>query len=376
MKAKDRLGVFSDYNKALIAEGLPTLTMSDMGLNADGSLASERAAGAAAAPVAPEQAPAGAPVAGPVAPGGAAPAPGVAPAGGPVAPGQAPTVAAVPGARPTMAEIEKRKLEEKATLAVTETEQKEYVKETKPAITQAASDGQAVGNARRQQLDLIKKNPSILNIMNGTGTQFDQARNVITRIASGAYSDDNKEALYKDIKATGMGQAEQAALVDFANLNTGINSKTLKANSGAGSISNAEQQANKDANIGNIDRIPAYAALSGLHRSQFSGDLQASKQAFLDQHPEIKSTAQFNSAWQKQEANLLKGYQGIAKARFDVMGKPPEANAGPEALAAYKDRVFRAFEAYPAPQYDSATGQWNYQTANAKRAAMKQILGQ
>ena len=340
-----------------------------MGLNPDGSLANEKAA-APVAPVAPVAgAGAGAaPVAGPVAPSGAAPAPAVAP----VAPGVAPAT----GVRPSLAEIEKRKLEEKAALAVTETEQKEFAKETKTAIGESAQGGQAIGNARRQQLDLIKRNPSILNIMNGTGTQFDQARNIITRIASGAYSDDNKEALYKDIKATGMGTAEQAALIDFANLNTGINAKTLKANSGAGSISNAEQQANKDANIGNVDRIPAYAALSGLHRSQFSGDLQASKQAFLDQHPEIKSTAQFNSAWQKQEANLLKGYQGIAKARFDVMGKPPEANAGPEALAAYKDRVFRAFEAYPAPQYDSATGQWNYQTANAKRAAMKQILGQ
>jgi hypothetical protein len=324
-------------------------------------------AGAAAAPVAPI-APSGA--------AGGAPVPAVAPAGGPVAPGQAPAVTAVPGRRETVDEGKRRQAEEKKALEVSKAEQEIFAKDTKTAIAQSSNDGLAVGNARRQQLDLIKKNPSILNIMNGTGTQFDQARNVITRIASGAYSDENKEALYKDIKATGMGQAEQAALIDFANLNTGINAKTLKANSGAGSISNAEQQANKDANIGNIDRIPAYAAMSGLHRSQFSGDLQASKQAFLDQHPEIKSTAQFNSAWQKQEANLLKGYQGIAKARFDVMGKPPEANAGPEALAAYKDRVFRAFEAYPAPQYDSATGQWNYQTANAKRAAMKQILGQ
>jgi hypothetical protein len=269
---------------------------------------------------------------------------------------------------------ETQKAEEKVVREVGEAEQKKFL-ESKQTIGESSLGGQAIGNARRQQLDLIKQNPSILNIMNGTGTQFDQARNIITRIATGAYTDENKEALYADIKNSGMGQAEQAALREFANLNTGINAKTLKANSGAGSISNAEQQANKDANIGNVDRIPAFAALAGLHRSQFSGDLAASKQAFLDAHPEFKTDAQFNSAWQKEEAKHLNTYRAIAKARFDVMGKPPEANASKEALAAYKDRIFKAFEAYPAPQFDSTTGKWNYQTANAQRAAALAILG-
>jgi hypothetical protein len=282
----------------------------------------------------------------------------------------------VAGATPAAIEEARKTQEAEAAVVrqVGEAEQKKFI-ESKQAIGESSQGGQAISNARRQQLDLIKQNPSILNIMNGEGTQFDQARNIITRIATGAYSDDNKEALYLDIKNSGMGQAEQAALRDFANLNTGINAKTLKANSGAGSISNAEQQANKDANIGNVDRIPAFAALSGLHRSQFSGDLAASKQAFLDAHPEFKTDAQFNSAWQKEEAKHLNTYRAIAKARFDVMGKPPEANASKEALAAYKDRIFKAFEAYPAPQFNSTTGKWNYQTANAQRAAALAILG-
>lgn len=285
---------------------------------------------------------------------------------------------AIPGTsvtgRMTPSQAEKLKAEEKVTREVGEAEQKKFI-ESKRDIGESSSGGQSIGSARRQQLDLIKQNPSILNIMNGSGTQFDQARNIITRIATGAYSDENKEALYADVKNTGLGQAEQAALRDFANLNTGINAKTLKANSGAGAISNAEQQANKDANIGNVDRIPAFAALSGLHRSQFSGDLAASKQAFLDKNPELKTDAQFNSAWQKEEAKHLNTYRAIAKARFDVMGKPPEANASKEAMNAYKDRVFRAFEAYPAPQWDAASGKWNYQTANAQRAAALSILG-
>ena len=296
----------------------------------------------------------------------------------PQAQGVQPVAAIAPGMTPAQREQATKlgTVQGEANIKVSEAEQKQFAEKTKTSVGEAAQGGLEIGSARRQQLDLIKQNPSILNIMNGTGTQFDSARNMIVRMASGAYSDDNKEALYKDIKNLGLSPAEQGALTDFANLNTGINAKTLKLNSGAGSISNAEQQANKDANIGNIDRITAYAALSGLYRSQFAGDLQTSKQAFLDKHPEIKTDSQYNSAWQKEESNLLKGYQGIAKARFDVMGRPPEANASKEAMAAYKDRVFKAFEAYPAPTFDTNTGSWNYQTANAKRAAMKQILGQ
>jgi hypothetical protein len=42
----------------------------------------------------------------------------------------------------------------------------------------------------------------------------------------------------------------------------------------------------------------------------------------------------------------------------------------------FKDKVFKAFEMYPAPQFDSETGKWNYQTANAQRAAARRLLGQ
>jgi hypothetical protein len=140
-------------------------------------------------------------------------------------------------------------------------------------------------------------------------------------------------------------------------------------------VSEAEQRANKEANIGNIDRIETYAALAGLTRSQFTGDLNASKQAFLAARPDIKTTTQWNTEWQKQESQLMRQYQAIAKGRFDIMGKPPKAGAAPAEMSAYRDRVFRAFEVYPAPQFDPATNKWDYVTANAKRAAMSAVLG-
>jgi len=276
------------------------------------------------------------------------------------------------------AQREREKKEREAGLEVQTTEQKEFVKETKPAVGQTASDGQAVANARRQQLDIIKRNPSIVNIMNGQGTQYDQARRIMINAISGAYGAEERQQLATDLGQVmnKLTEAEQGALTEFVNLNTVVNAKTLRANAGPGAVSDAEQRANKEANVGNVDRIPAYAAMAGLHRSQFNGDLAASKQAFLQANPQFKTTSEFNSAWQKQEALRLKEYQAIAKARFDVMGRAPESSASPEAIKAYRNRVFVAFEAYPAPQYDMATNKWNYQTANARRAAMAAVLGQ
>ena len=296
------------------------------------------------------------------------------PAGVAVTPG----AQTVPGAPPAVAPAPEllRPIEgQKQERAVLQKEQEQFATKTKSEIGEAASNGQFVAQARRQQLDLIKSNPAIVNIMNGTGTSYDKAKNVIISAMSGRYGSEEKEQLYKDIKATGLGEAEIGALQEFLNINTTINAKTLRLNSGGGSVSDAEQRANKEANIGNIDRIPVYAALAGLHRSGFAGDLNGSKQQFMAANPQLRTTTEFNSAWQKQEALLLKQYQAIAKARFDVMGKLPAANADASTLAAYRDRVFRAFEAYPAPTFNYESEKWDYKTANAKRAAMSAILG-
>lgn len=273
---------------------------------------------------------------------------------------------------------EQAKKDREAGLEVQTAEQKDFVTKTKPEVGTTASDGLVIANARRQQLDVIKNNPSIINIMNGQGTTYDQARRIMINAVSGAYGREERQELSNDLSQVlnKLTEGEQAALQEFVNINTVVNAKTLRANAGPGAVSEAEQRANKEANVGNIDRIPAYAALSGLNRSQFTGDLAASKQAFMQANPQLKTTGEFNSAWQKQESLRLKEYQAIAKARFDVMGKAPAPNASPEAIKAYRDRVFRAFEAYPAPTYDPNTNKWNYQTANARRAAMAAVLGQ
>jgi len=378
-----KLKAVAEFRQAAINRGEPDLTdaeLSAMGVDRPDLGPARQQAGAPAAAAAQ-----------------GAPAPQAGKVAAPIAPipveGQAPTTLApvnpnapAPGTSVTgrmtpeamkRAEAEAKLARESATEVQT-TEQKEYVKETKPAVGQTSSDGQAVANARRQQLDIVKNNPSIVNILNGQGTQYDQARRIMINAVSGAYGAEEKKQLADDLGQVmnKLTESEQGALQEFVNLNTVVNAKTLRANAGPGAVSDAEQRANKEANVGNVDRIPAYAAMAGLHRSQFSGDLAASKQAFLAANPQIKTTSEFNTAWQKQEAMRLKEYQNIAKARFDVMGRAPATNASPEAIKAYRDRVFRAFEAYPAPTYDVGSNKWNYQTANARRAAMAAIAGQ
>lgn len=359
-----------------------------------GGAATQAARPSAAPAPAPAQA-APAPQAGPVAPpaqapgavvpvvpgavpGQAAPAPAqAAPAPGavaPVRPGALPPAAA-PAAAPQGQYPGQRARE-------SETSQREreafVAKEgTKDQIGVSASDGATVANIRRQQMDIIKSNPSIINILNGQGTQYDRARRIIINAVTGSYSSEDKQRMADDLNQLvgKLDTGQLGALQEFVNMNTVVNAKTLRANSGPGAVSEAEQRANKEANIGNVDRIEAYAALAGLHRSQFTGDLNASKQAFLASRPDIQTTTQWNSEWQRRESELMRQYQSIAKGRFEIMGKAPAANASPQEMAAYRDRVFRAFEVYPAPTFNPNSNRWDYGTPNARRRAMDAALG-
>jgi len=126
-KAKDRLSIFSDTNKALVAEGLPTLTMAQMGLAQDGSLTSEKAAPPQAAAT-QTAAPAAA-----ATPTGNVAAP-VAPEGGAVAAPVSPEAAARP---PTLNEINKRKEEEKSARETKEAAAKKIATEAAEAVSQS-----------------------------------------------------------------------------------------------------------------------------------------------------------------------------------------------------------------------------------------------
>jgi hypothetical protein len=261
--------------------------------------------------------------------------------------------------------------------AVGKAAQEQFVSKTIPAIIEEGTNGSSVANIRTQQINTIKDNPSILGIFNGRGTEYDKARNVITKLITGAYGSDNSGDFYKEISNIKLSEPERAALENFGNLNMEINSKTLKANTGGGQISNAEQKINKEANLANIAEQTPLASLQGLYRSQFQGNLNTYKQYYASNQPDLNTDAKFAAAWQKEQARLSRAYTGIMEARAEYLKQylPPK-DASPQQLDAFKDKVFKAFEMFPAPTFDAISGKWNYQTANAERAAARKLIGQ
>lgn len=260
--------------------------------------------------------------------------------------------------------------------AVGKAAQEQFATKTIPAIIEEGTNGSSVANIRTQQINTIKDNPSILGIFNGSGTKYDQARNVITKLISGAYGAENSGDFYKELNAIGLSSTERAALENFGNLNMEVNSKTLKANTGGGQISNAEQKINQQANLGQIAEQTPLASLQGLYRSQFTGNLNNYKQYFASQNPDLNTDAKFAAAWQKEQALYSKAYTGIMEARAEYLKQylPPK-DASAQQLDAFRDKVFKAFEMYPAPTFDATTGKWSYVTKNAELAAARKLQG-
>ena len=255
----------------------------------------------------------------------------------------------------------------------------QFVKTTVPAVIEQGNNGRDIATARRQQLSIIENNPSILDIYNGSGTQYDRGRNVISKLLTGVYNENNSGDFYKDVQATGLDSNQRSAIEQMWNLTQGINGKTLKTNTGGGPVSNADMRTNQAANLQNFTETTPLGALQVINRSKFQGDLDAAKTAFIAANPQFNDDVKFNSAWAKESAKYTKAYEGIAEERANFL-KPfaPPKNATKEQLSAFRDKVFKSFEMYPVPTFDPAGApgkQWSYGTANAERAAAKKLLG-
>lgn len=260
--------------------------------------------------------------------------------------------------------------------AVGKVAQEQFVKTTVPAVLEQGNNGRDIATARRQQVAIIENNPSILDIYNGSGDNYDRARNVISKLLTGVYNENNSGDFYKDVQATRLSQNERAAIEQMWNLTQGINGKTLKSNTGGGPVSNADMRTNQAANLQNFTETTPLGALQVINRSKFQGDLDTAKAAFVAKNPNLTDDVKFNDAWSKESARYTKAYEGIADARAQFL-KPfaPPKDATKEQLSVFRDKVFKSFEMYPVPAYDAEAGKWTYGTANAERAAAKKLLG-
>lgn len=280
------------------------------------------------------------------------------------------------------AEAEARKRREKlfeSDVNVTEAEQKEFVKHKDTVLDQAEA-GRKVAQTTRSQTNDLMNDPVVIGIMNGSGTNYANAGKLIREMASGAYAGDgdNGKRLADDIRHLTIPQPQKDVLLRYAQQNTLINAATLKANTGGGQISNAEQNMNKQANMTNIGDLTPFAALNGLGRRQFQGDLTQERQALLTTG-RFSTRAQFEDAWTKIQDQRVKQYESIYKGRLDLI-KPyaEKATQNPndaQAQQRYRDAAIHAFRVYPTPDYNPQTGQWEYKTKESKRAAMNAIVG-
>ena len=256
-------------------------------------------------------------------------------------------------------------------------EQKDFVT-YKGVVQDKAESGREVARVTRQQVKDLMQDPVIIGIMNGSGTQYAAAGKVIREMAAGAYSDDdNGKRLADDIRGLSLTQPQKDALSRYAQANTNINRSTLKANTGGNNISNAEQNSNKAANMNNIGDLTPFAALSGLSRRSYSGDLTQEKAAMLA-NSKYLTRDQFDQAWQKTEDQRVKQYEGIYRARLELI-KPfsDKANANPndeQAQQRYRDAAIHSFRVYPTPEYTAGVG-WTFKTPESKRAAMAAAAG-
>jgi hypothetical protein len=146
-------------------------------------------------------------------------------------------------------------------------------------------------------------------------------------------------------------------------LNNQIAPLTLRANAGPGAVSDAEQKANREANV-DIARQPLYSGLTLMTRDQFNKDLAVAKNDFRSNNPEIRKTDALNKAWAGQEKRANEAYDSIYAARAAYIAKHNLDGKNPGA-------VVDAFKYYPVPTWTGSN--WDYGTEYAKKAARKPL---
>jgi hypothetical protein len=284
-------------------------------------------------------------------PGMAAPAPetvtqSVAPAPGVTSGGAVSPQAARPSAGVTPASIEVGQVGAEAAA-------KEFVKFSAEDITPKADAGSQVARIRKAQIkgpDGILANPELAGILQGQGGTGAEVLNIIRDTVTGNFKEG--EELSRRINALNLTQRQKDVLNTQIGLATSLNPLTLKANAGPGAVSDAEQKANRQANV-DIARSPLYTGLTLMTRSQFTNDLSVARAEFKAARPDLNTTEKFNSAWNTEKSRLNKEYDAIYEARAKYIAQYNKDGKNPGA-------VVDAYKYYPVPEYDSETKTWTY----------------
>jgi hypothetical protein len=252
-----------------------------------------------------------------------------------------------------------------ANIDIATQERTKFLDYAEKDITPKADAGGTISGIRKQQLkgpDGILNNPEIVGMLSGQGGTVAEVGNIIRDLVTGARTD---EELSTRVASLGLNQRQKDVLMNQIALNRQVAPFTLKQNAGPGSVSDAEQKANREAAV-NIARVPLYTAVTMLSKDQFDKDLSVAREAFRTQNRELTTTDSFNAAWNKEKARLSREYDQIYADRAKYIGKYYQDGANPKAIT-------EAYKHYPVPEYNRETGSWNYGTDFARKSARPRL---
>jgi hypothetical protein len=327
-----KIKAFGDLNNERVLAGLPPMTPAEMGVSTTPALQTPTGVSAGVVPQAP--------------------APGMAPApGGAVSPQAAaaiPQIAAAPAPAQPVTGVGLQAGREATAAAA-----KEFVKFSAEDITPKADAGSQVSRIRKAQIkgpDGILANPELAGILQGQGGAGTEVLNIIRDTVTGNFTEG--EELSRRINALNLTQRQKDVLNTQIGLARQVDPFTLKQNAGPGAVSDAEQKANRQANV-DITRSPLYTGLTLMTRSQFVNDLSVARAEFKAARPDLNTTEKFNSAWNTEKSRLNKEYDAIYAERAKYIAQYNKDGKNPGA-------IIDAYKYYPVPEYDSETKTWTY----------------
>jgi hypothetical protein len=218
--------------------------------------------------------------------------------------------------------------------------------------------GEIVSNNRKTQFDILNRvdpatGKGMAETISGLYTAANESPNnqkltIIRDILTGKILPEQDAS--KRIAELNISPAAKGALQEYVSLNAQIAAQTLRETAGPGSVSDAEQAANKARNV-DITRAPMLGAYNIMGQSQFNGDLSRYK-SDLAADSKLSSATAFDRQFRGTQAELVRAYREVSEARLDYINKNGGAN-NPAAIR-------QGYKKYPTPEYDPTTGQWKY----------------
>ena len=216
-------------------------------------------------------------------------------------------------------------------------------------VRSQAQQGDTIVNTRKQQFQIFNR-PGInvdklFGLYNSANENpNDQKLSIIRDIIGGTFKPETEVS--QRLAQLDLTPQEKSALAEYNIANQRINSATLRATAGPGSVSDAEQRMNRETNV-DPTKIPALGAYNAMAQSQFNGDLARYKGDWAETSP-AANALQLDKAWRKEQQNLISMYADIAKKRAEWISK----NGGTTSA------VRQGYLRYPVPEYDPNTETW------------------